>query len=327
MTRFQVAYWWVFYDLAISPEVQEQNNQDNTAAEDDRIMRGMVSRAESGSVEDQLMLGKTYRDGYRVRRDAKLAQYWYQQAADTGSADGMFLLAKLLHGEGIGLEHAVKFAKRAASQNHADGQALYGDMMLSGQGCTQDLDVAERMLLLAADQKNGYAMISLATLQRARGNKVEAKQWLHDAAKRDISDAYVILGDQAMEDGDYVASVHWYSQVVDESLNAQFALAMIYMHGPTSHLDQRKAVQMFRDVAKAGKSKQVYKGRGGFVEDSRTLRVEALHELGQAYMNGDGVDDIDKSRACHWYEVAAEEGYADSQVEVAKCYIAGDRAI
>lgn len=319
----QVAYCWVIYDISVSPEMQEQNNEENSAEEDSRIIRGMVFRAESGSVDDQIMLGNTYRAGYRVRRDMKQAEYWYQQAADTGSAEGQYKLAKLLHDEGIDLEYAVKCAKRAALQGHANGQALWGDMLLFGRGCTRDLEVAERLLLLAADQENGYAMISLATLQRARANTVEATHWLLESAKLAITDAFVILGERALRDGDLDLTMHWYGQVVDESLKAQFMLAMIYMHGPTSHLDQPKAVQMFRDVAKACKGKRFYRGRGGFVEDYQSLRMEALHELGHAFMNGDGVD-IDKPRACLWYKVAAQEGYADSQVELAKCYLNGD---
>jgi TPR repeat protein len=54
--------------------------------------KGVLERAEAGSLDAQIMLGDIYGEGIGVKKDEEKSFYWYQKAAEQGDAESQFNL-------------------------------------------------------------------------------------------------------------------------------------------------------------------------------------------------------------------------------------------
>jgi uncharacterized protein len=90
--------------------------------------RTVRAGAESGSVEDQLRLGKLYEQALGVEQNLMEAIVWYRRAAEAGSAAAALALAKVLQNEDLPVdrrEAPEPWLRRAAEMGLADAQVAW----------------------------------------------------------------------------------------------------------------------------------------------------------------------------------------------------------
>ena len=88
-------------------------------------VRQFVELAEAGDAEAQFQLGKLYREGTGVDRNAETAVQWFRQSADQGHADAQYALGTMhLTGEGVFKDDvwAINWYRKAAQQGHPQAQ-------------------------------------------------------------------------------------------------------------------------------------------------------------------------------------------------------------
>ena len=111
------------------------------AAEQERFrtaLEWLTEAAEAGLVHAQYKLGKIYRDGRGVEKDALLAAAWLTRAAEQGSdAASSYALGALLltGGEGLAKDilSALNWLRRSAEDGNQYAQYQLGRLLLRGE--------------------------------------------------------------------------------------------------------------------------------------------------------------------------------------------------
>jgi len=200
-------------------------------------------RAWAGSVKAQSKLGRMYRHGEGVPKDAAQAVTWLGKAAAQGSASAQFHLGGMTYrGEGVqkDVAEAMAWFRKAADQGYAKAQLILGAAYSLGEGVPKDDTVALAWYLKAAEQELGTAELKVAEAY-AKGlgtpdDDTEAIKWYRRAAERGEAKAQSELGARYAQGRGVVAdgseAVNWYVKAAesgdDESL---YALAVIYLDG------------------------------------------------------------------------------------------------
>ena len=189
-------------DAAYAEAVAEQDLTSPTVVVDAR------TAAEQGNAMAQVLLGRLYTtdlvlfqeafvDAYRaagvspcfctVAVDYAQAFEWFGRAATQGHAEGQALLAYLYyHGKGAAQNHdrAFQLFESAAEQGYTWAQSWIGYLYATGEGVTQDHVEAARWYRLAAEKGAAYAQYQLANTYRwgDSDDRVRAYAWLLLAA-------------------------------------------------------------------------------------------------------------------------------------------------
>nr|WP_326184187.1 MobP3 family relaxase [uncultured Oscillibacter sp.] len=145
-------------------------------------------QAESAAGPDdphaQYTLGKTYRDGRGVEKDALQAAAWFHKSAEQGHGFASYALGTLLLDGGDGLSRdipaAVKWLRCSAEAGNPFAQYRLGKLLLQGGDVPRDAAEAVRLLTSSAEQGNQYAQYALGKLYLP-GKEVPED---HDAAVR-----------------------------------------------------------------------------------------------------------------------------------------------
>ncbi len=156
--------------------------------------------AEAGNADAEYDLGTMYSDGHGVPRDPRLAQTWWEKAANQGQADAQFSLGfMLLHGSGEG-DNAVAadpsaglpWIEKAAAQGHASAEYFLGYLYWSGTSVPFDPQKALQYTLQAAEQGRAdaeYQAGMILASQRGVQNAIEGYKWLELAARQNYPGA------------------------------------------------------------------------------------------------------------------------------------------
>ena len=142
------------------------------AAEQERFrtaLEWLTEAAEAGLVHAQYELGKIYRDGRGVEKDALLAAAWLTRAAEQGSDAASYALGALLltGGEGLAKDilSALNWLRRSAEDGNQYAQyRLGGRLLLRGEDAPREIEEAVRWLTASAEQGNRYAQYALGKL-------------------------------------------------------------------------------------------------------------------------------------------------------------------
>jgi TPR repeat protein len=218
-------------------------------------------------------LGWYYEHGIEVPKDLTKAAAWYQRAADQGYAAAQNNLGRCYH-QGFGVKKdaakAVEWYQKAAAQGYDSAQDNLGRCYEHGIGVDKDLAKALTYYHQAAAQ--GYA-----SAQCTLGN------WYEDGTcvRKDINKAAAWY-QKAAEQGDAIA---------------QFNLALCYYYGKGLAADHKKAVAYYQKAAEQG-------------------QVNAQYNLGECYLKGDGIAK-DLAKAKEWYQKAAAQGHANAKKDLA----------
>ena len=141
------------------------------AAEQERFrtaLEWLTEAAEAGQVHAQYELGKIYRDGRGVEKDALLAAAWLTRAAEQGSDAASYALGALLltGGEGLAKDilSALNWLRRSAEDGNQYAQYRLGRLLLRGEDAPREIEEAVRWLTASAEQGNRYAQYALGKL-------------------------------------------------------------------------------------------------------------------------------------------------------------------
>lgn len=141
------------------------------AAEQERFrnaLEWLTEAAEAGLVHAQYELGKIYRDGRGVEKDALLAAAWLTRAAEQGSDAASYALGVLLltGGEGLAkdIPSALNWLRRSAEDGKQYAQYQLGRLLLRGEDVPREIEEAVRWLTASAEQGNQYAQYALGKL-------------------------------------------------------------------------------------------------------------------------------------------------------------------
>ena len=128
----------------------------------------LTEAAEAGQVHAQYELGKIYRDGRSVEKDALLAAAWLTRAAEQDSDAAAYALGVLLltGGEGLAkdVSATVSWLRRAAGGGNQYAQYRLGRLLLQGEEVPREIEEAVRWLTVSAEQGNQYAQYALGKL-------------------------------------------------------------------------------------------------------------------------------------------------------------------
>jgi TPR repeat protein len=151
--------------------------------------------AAAGDPASQVFLGWMYFDGVGTGKDREQARLWFLRAAESGHAEGMFYLGRVLTARG---EHgdALKWYERASEDGFTPADYRMGIAYLKGQGVAPDPIHALTYLRKASASGSLPALYQLALIEmrsggvraRLRGSAKALKAiWLtFNAARRDI---------------------------------------------------------------------------------------------------------------------------------------------
>ncbi|MFN2368550.1 MAG: tetratricopeptide repeat protein, partial [Desulfurivibrionaceae bacterium] len=144
-----------------------------------RPFNSVISAAESGDVEAQYYLARSYEEGAGVTKSIANAVKWYHQAATMGHVEAQYEFATALDGnpdaafligkmyrDGVGVEKklpaAVRLFEQAADLGHAEAQYVLGSLYATGSGVEQDNGETLRLWKKAAAQGHEKAKADLA---------------------------------------------------------------------------------------------------------------------------------------------------------------------
>lgn len=109
------------------------------------------------------LIGKLYRDGIFVLRDATVAEKWFRLSADAGNDYSEYALGKLLFDQKR-IEEGISWLEKAARQSNQYARYRLGKVYLSGEDVPKNVLKALEYLTTSAEQGNQYAQYTLGKL-------------------------------------------------------------------------------------------------------------------------------------------------------------------
>ena len=141
------------------------------AAEPEQLrtaLEWLTEAAAAGQVQSQYELGRIYRDGRGVKKDALLAAALLTRAAEQDSDAAAYALGVLLltGGEGLAKDvpSALSWLRHSAEDGNQYAQYRLGRLLLQGEEVPREVEEAVRWLTASAERGNQYAQYALGKL-------------------------------------------------------------------------------------------------------------------------------------------------------------------
>jgi TPR repeat protein len=197
--------------------------------------------AEHGSAASMSNLGLAYDRGIGVTRDYDKAREWYEKAAANGDARGMNGLGQLYSdGRGVLQDYAKAFEwyEKAAVKGRGEAMLIVGFFYANGFGVRQDYAKAREWFEQAV----------------LKGSTEQVREWLADAAKKDVLRAMVSLGELYLSGRgvplDYAKAREWFEKAAAENnTDAMVNLGDLYADANGVERDYAKAREWFEKAA------------------------------------------------------------------------------
>jgi cell division septation protein DedD len=121
--------------------------------------------ADKGDADAQFNLGQAYKLGRGVRADLKIAQSWYEKAAQQGHGQAQANLGLILFQNGE-RERAMPWIRRAADAGDPRAQYVLGTSMFNGDFIPKDWPRAYALMQRAAAQGLPHAATNLQQMDK-----------------------------------------------------------------------------------------------------------------------------------------------------------------
>jgi cell division septation protein DedD len=121
--------------------------------------------AEEGNPDAQFNLGQAYRLGKGVAADQRIAQSWFQKAAQQGHAQAQANLGLMLFQNG-NRAAAMPWIRKAAEAGDARAQYVLGTALFNGDIVGKDWPHAYALMMRASAQGLGPAAANLAEMEK-----------------------------------------------------------------------------------------------------------------------------------------------------------------
>lgn len=185
----------------------------------------------------QYKIAALYDMGWGVEQDTNKAVFWYLQSANQGHPYALHNLAtKYAKGEGVVKDHkkSLEYFCKAAEQGIPSAITMVGDSYMNGfAGIRTNHRKAEKLLLIAAEKGETWAMYKLAIIARKRKELKNAIEWYLKAADLGMVKAQYDLA--SLYDsiyGDDKESLKWYLKAANNGhATSQGWLATAYADG------------------------------------------------------------------------------------------------
>lgn len=278
-----------------------------------QAVNAITPLAEKGNTKAQYMLGRYYSWGYHHQCENQKAIYWFEKAADKGCDKAAEALANLYRydfaDDEIGAQAKKDFVHKwhyrwieileakAAKGVASAAQAL---MKLYVYDCPEDIDRVEGVKIACKWYKRWVEILKA----RADKGDMATKERIADILSWGTGVPDEVLEIIEYDDNYEETDADLYAEVAEEEKDADawYNLGVIYFSEATEEALQ-KSFDCFMKAAAMG-----YK--------------DAYHCIGDAYLDGNGVDK-DWNKAREWYQKGAEAGDVMSKLVLAGCYKSG----
>lgn len=340
------------------------------------------AQAAAGNDGAMLALARVYRDGQVVPQDVKQSTYWYRraialgnsqaavelanlwmvgglrqdakgdaaklliQAADAGDTKAMKSLAQLYSGDEWANTAASSFwFEKAAAKGDVASMAIFGEMLLRGEGVKQDAVRGLNYLQEAANRGSSEATLALGRAYvdgvGVPRNVPKGMEYIRQAEAKGEPGAILELA-RAAETGigmprDTVKAFQLYQKAAQYNLRgAYFALGNMYISGQGTPVNPEAAVENYQlamDMGSFSAARELsvlYREGKGVPQDyGQSTRLaemaanggdlKAMGMMAENYMLGIGVP-RDEATAIKWYKKAAQMGHTPSMFKLATIF-------
>ncbi len=317
-----------------------------------KAVRWTLKAAETGYADAQNTIAKYYSSGFGVGMDQNEAVVWYRKAAAQGHKEALATVASIDDPKNkramvkLEMEYSPK-----ALKGDVDAQLNMATINAFGIGVPQDMEIASRYYLMAANVGNAMAQYEIAKLYE-KGNGVErslpraytyyylaSKVNYSDAEKRAELIAEVISSDQSTDSkklaDDWYASNNGYAKANYDNVKLS-QIANGVLTKTTQELAAEKGLAKEKTLlsrANAG-DKEAQFELGAYYhqkEDQHPTAVkwyetaannghsEAAYRVAGEYMS-DGKITKDVVKAIVWYKKSADLGFLGAQKQLANIY-------
>lgn len=251
--------------------------------------------AKRGNTRSQFSLANMYKNGIDVKKDEKLAFYWYFQVAKSGYSTAQFNVAQAYyHGIGIdkNFENALIWYEKSAQQGFVDAQYKLANIYHHGKGVTSDYAQAYYWYKKATESGLESAQLGLAQLYE-KGLGIDqdlalAQYWYEKSAIQSNAQAQYALANLLDRQLKPLQALLMYQKSAEQNFpQAQFSLAAIYHEGRLVKKDDNEALKL---ALLAAKKKDV---------QAQLLVARIYHQSNQVQ--------YDLKKAMYWYQKAAEQ--------------------
>lgn len=197
-------------------EISADQLPDRLAGEPREAARTILTAAETGLIDAQVMLGQILLEGRGIRRDCELAIRWFRIARAQGNAMAHNMLGRCLeHGWGCQPDPAAAaFEYRKAAERGLDwGRYNLANLYATGRGVAQDQQHAFTLYRQAAEAGHAKSMNLLGRYLEEGlvlpADPVRARDWYRRSAEAgdfrgQFSYAAVLLADKRLNE-----ARHW----------------------------------------------------------------------------------------------------------------------
>ena len=228
--------------------------------------------AETGMVEAQLYLAKSYEVLEYDTANFPNAVYWYERALEQECSEAAYDLGLLLRSLQDGKAQAARirhlfglafaeFERRAQEEHDTRAQYLYAEMLWEGHGTKQNRKKAVEWYRLAAEAGDpSYQFILAQVLWHAPAtyrDRAEAIMWIIRAAEQGHPDAAYMLGalyataDEVDLDAQEAARWYWKAAEGGNS-EAKYNLGLMYCRGEGASKDEALGRSLIAEAAHDG---------------------------------------------------------------------------
>ena len=239
---------------------------DSGPEEISRALEWLTKAAEAGQDSAQYALGKLYRDGGAVEKDAAKAASLFEQAAEQDNSFAAYALGRLFL-DGVDgqltkdVPTALRWLRRSAELGNQYAQYRLGKLLLSGEDTPKDAAEAIRWLTAAADQGNAFAEYALAMVylkgEDAPADPAAALSLLKRSAGKGSQHAQYRLGRLLLQGElvpkDVSEAIRQLTASAEQGNQfAQYALGKLYLLGKDVPRDKEAATRWFTLAAAQG---------------------------------------------------------------------------
>ncbi len=306
-----------------------------------RSIAALTKPAERGDRESMILLSLAYKIGQGVPADDSAAERWKAAALAPGEdrSRALLLLARrLLSADGASRDEAAARAllQEAVQSGDANAMLELGRLLVSQGGIEQSQGVA--LLQKAASAGNPVAMLVLADQsdEQLRPTSKTAAEWRRAAVDAGSARAAIALASEATEPNETVRWVQRAESLPVCAARDMAELAQVYRRLPDPQAGERARMWIQRalnDIKREqpdpaslfligrvmldGESGEQQEAIGLIERSARAGKVEAMRFLGRGYASGkfgDGKTD----EAVEWLGKALRQGDDIAAVELAR---------
>gem|GEM_PF-4020305 len=288
-------------------------------------LRWRMNAAKAGNVEAMRLIGYAFATGNGLGQSDKDAFEWWKAASEGGDADASWNIAIMYeNGNGVAqsFPDAVVWYTKAAEQGSAEAQCQLGVWYLSGTHVPKAPATAVQLLKKAADKGLADAQLQLGFCYSGGIGVAEdhnqSAQLYCKAAQQGHPEAQCCLA-LCYETGDGVSrdqakAEYWYRASASQGVPyAQDWLRGQRNNTPAAQKPRSLTLQQQNLIAAvASRAPWAFNATGTLQKEPMKAAeagdVEAMRQLGLAFLSGQGEVRQDNRKAFEWLRQAAERG-------------------